>query len=61
MSLLLPLLAFVFATLLVTAAAYAFAPGGATAIERRLGELTGGSAQSSPRNHRIEMGAESLA
>jgi tight adherence protein C len=44
-SLLLPLLAFVFATLLITAAAYAFAPGGATAIERRLGELTGASAQ----------------
>jgi tight adherence protein C len=39
--LLLPLLAFLFATLLVMGAAYAFAPGGPSAIERRLGELTG--------------------
>jgi tight adherence protein C len=41
MTLLLPLLAFAFASLLVAAAAMALAPGGATAIERRLGELTG--------------------
>jgi len=41
MSLLLPLLAFAFASLVVAAAALAFAPGGATAIERRLGEVTG--------------------
>jgi tight adherence protein C len=34
-------LAFVFAALLVTAGALAFAPGGNTTIERRLGELTG--------------------
>ena len=41
MILLLPLLAFLFATLLVVGAAYAFAPGGPSTIERRLGELTG--------------------
>ncbi len=37
MTLLLPLLAFAFASLLVAAAALAFAPGGVTAIEQRLG------------------------
>jgi tight adherence protein C len=41
-TLLLPLLAFVFASLLVTAAAMALSPAGTTAIERRLGELTAG-------------------
>lgn len=41
MTLLLPLLAFVFATAVVAGAAYAFAPGGESAIERRLGEVTG--------------------
>jgi len=40
--LLLPLLAFVFASLLVTAAAMALSPAATTAIERRLGELTTG-------------------
>lgn len=39
----LTLLAFVFAALLVTAGALAFAPGGNVTIERRLGELTGRS------------------
>jgi tight adherence protein C len=38
---LLAILAFVFASLLVTAGALAFAPGGNATIERRLGELTG--------------------
>jgi len=38
---LLPLLAFAFASLLVAAAAYAFAPARAATIEQRLGELTG--------------------
>jgi tight adherence protein C len=38
---LLPLLAFTFASLLVAAAAYAFGPGRAATIEQRLGELTG--------------------
>jgi tight adherence protein C len=38
---LLAFLAFVFAALLVTAGALAFAPGGNATIERRLGELTG--------------------
>jgi tight adherence protein C len=42
-TLLLPLLAFLFASLLVAAAAMALSPGGDAAIERRLGEvLTGG-------------------
>jgi tight adherence protein C len=41
MTLLLPLLAFAFASLTVAAAALALAPGGTTAIEQRLGELTG--------------------
>src|SRR6266536_2414248 len=43
--LLLPLLAFLFATLVVVGAAYAFAPGGPSTIEQRLGELTGASAK----------------
>jgi tight adherence protein C len=38
---LLPLLAFLFGSLLIAAAAMAFAPAAATAIERRLGEVTG--------------------
>jgi hypothetical protein len=38
---LLPVLAFLFGSLLIAAAAMAFAPGAATAIERRLGEVTG--------------------
>ena len=37
----LPLLAFVFASLLVAAAAMALSPGSAAVIERRLGEITG--------------------
>jgi tight adherence protein C len=40
-TLLLPLLAFLFASLLVAAAAMAFAPSSANTIERRLGEVTG--------------------
>ena len=40
MTLLLPLLAFVFASLLIAAAAMMLSPG-STAIERRLGEVTG--------------------
>ena len=39
--LLLPLLAFLFASLLVAAAALALSPGGGATIERRLGEVTG--------------------
>src|SRR5476651_1819906 len=38
---LLPVLAFLFGSLLIAAAAMALAPGAATAIERRLGEVTG--------------------
>jgi tight adherence protein C len=41
----LPALAFVFGSLLVTAAAMALSPGAAVAIERRLGEVTGRSAK----------------
>jgi tight adherence protein C len=40
-TLLLPLLAFAFASLLVTAAALALAPSAETTLERRLGEVTG--------------------
>jgi tight adherence protein C len=42
---LLSLLAFLFATLVIMGAAYAFAPGGPSTIERRLGELTGAPAR----------------
>jgi tight adherence protein C len=42
---LLPLIAFLFATLLVMGAAYVFAPAGPSTIERRLGELTGAPAR----------------
>ena len=41
MILLLPLLAFLFASLLVAAAALALSPNAASAIEQRLGEVTG--------------------
>ena len=41
MTILIPLLAFAFASLVVAAAALAFSPGGPGAIEQRLGELTG--------------------
>ena len=41
MTILLPLLAFVFASLLVAAGAMMLAPGRAATIERLLGELTG--------------------
>jgi tight adherence protein C len=40
-TLLLPLLAFLFAALLVAGAAFALAPGSGATIERRLGEVTG--------------------
>jgi tight adherence protein C len=40
---LLPLLGFVFVSLLVTAAAMALAPGGPGVIEQRLGEMSGGA------------------
>src|SRR5882724_4846408 len=38
---LLPMLAFLFGALLIAAAAMAFAPAASTALERRLGEVTG--------------------
>jgi tight adherence protein C len=41
-TLLLPILAFLFASLLVAAGALALAPAGEATIERRLGEVTGG-------------------
>ena len=46
MTLLLPLLAFLFGSLLVTAGAMALSPGAAAAIERRLGEIRGVPASS---------------
>jgi tight adherence protein C len=42
MVILLPILAFVFASLLIAAGAMAFSPTAAATIERRLGEVTGG-------------------
>jgi tight adherence protein C len=42
-TLLLPILAFAFASLIVAAIAYALAPRSATTIEQRLGEVTGSS------------------
>src|SRR5471030_1990835 len=45
---LLPILAFLFGSLLIAAAAMAFAPGAATTIERRLGEVTGTRVKASP-------------
>ena len=47
---LLPLLAFLFATLIVIGAAYAFAPGGPSTIEQRLGELTGAAVRTADPN-----------
>ncbi|HWF84115.1 MAG TPA: hypothetical protein VG222_04695, partial [Vicinamibacterales bacterium] len=47
MLILLPLLAFVFASLVVAAGAIALAPSSATAVERRLGEVTGTDAKPS--------------
>ena len=44
MTLLLPLLGFVFVSLLVAGAALALAPQGAGVIERRLGEMGGATA-----------------
>ena len=51
---LLPLLAFLFATLIVVGAAYAFAPGGPSAIERSLGELTGAAVRTADPNTSYE-------
>lgn len=45
MTILLPLLAFAFASLLISGAAFAFMPAPAATIERRLGELIEGSAE----------------
>ena len=41
MTMLLPVLAFLFGSLLIAAAAMAFAPGAGATIERRIGEVTG--------------------
>ena len=60
MTLLLPLLAFVFASLLVAAAAMALSPGMAGTIERRLGEVTGTRAKpvaDEPRYERVVVDA----
>ncbi len=48
MTLLLPLLAFLFASLLVAAGAMAFSPSGEATIERRLGELLTGERVKAP-------------
>jgi tight adherence protein C len=52
----LPVLAFIFASLLVTGVAMVLSPGSATTIERRLGELTGAQAKApveDPGYHRM--------
>jgi tight adherence protein C len=46
-TMLLPLLAFLFASLLIAAGAMAMAPAAAVTIERRLGEVTGGRVKAS--------------
>ena len=46
--LLLPLLAFIFASLLIAAGAMALSPAGGTTIERRLGELLTGDRDKPP-------------
>lgn len=54
MTLLLPILAFVFGTLLITAAAMALMPRRATAIERRLEELAVGSGREQEPRARLQ-------
>lgn len=54
MAMLIPLLAFVFVSLLVAGAAMALTPGGAAAVERRLGEVTG----TAPRMADSDLGLE---
>ena len=51
MTLLLPLLAFLFGSLLITAGALALSPGATVAIERRLGEVMGGRVKEPEEDH----------
>ena len=60
MTILLPLLAFLFASLLVTAGAMALSPGAAVAIERRLGEIRGEAVNEASSPYRKKI-AESFA
>jgi tight adherence protein C len=62
-TLLLPLLAFILVTLLVSGVAFAIIPGSAAAIERRLGEVTGAALRPldvEPRRERLVKAMKSL-
>ena len=55
MTIMLPLLAFLFASLLVTAGAMALSPGAAAAIQRRLGEIRGEPVGDAPPSYRTKL------
>jgi tight adherence protein C len=59
-TILLPLLAFAFVTLLVAAGAMALNPGTAAVLERRLGELTGRPSKTSRAAVRVEQAVHTL-
>ena len=60
MTILLPLLAFAFVTLLVAAGAMALNPGTAAVLERRLGEITGRPSKASRTAARVEQAVDTL-
>jgi tight adherence protein C len=51
---LLPLLAFLFGSLLIAAGALALAPGGVSIVQRRLGEVTGAHVKETPEDDRYD-------
>jgi tight adherence protein C len=59
-TILLPLLAFAFVTLLVAAGAMALNPGTAAVLERRLGEITGRAPKASRTAARVEQAVDTL-
>ena len=60
MTIFIPLLAFAFVSLLVTAGAFALAPGNAAAIRRRLGEVSDRPIQSGPETFSYERVIETV-
>ncbi len=56
---LLPLLAFLFGSLLIAAGALALSPGATAAIERRLGEVTGARVKERDDERRIRQASSS--
>ena len=54
MPMLLPLLAFLFGSLLIAAGALALAPGGVSIVQRRLGEVTGAHVKETPEDDRYD-------